>query len=245
MSEKQGLHGVKAFLVMVGSGALAALIAVGGLVLVVNSIGSAVVDGPSGGDTEGQVGSWEPAPSMTEGALNLCQTLETSAQAGAFRSMGPERIDSGDGYSDPGPGVDSRIIRDNCTWEIYSPDGMEWKFSLEYEALAGGESESMRVDSAENVFSLKKESLREDFASVVNEEIMGDMAEESYAVYGSKEEGGVLYAFLGRTRSGVFRIDLKAPPSASENVDIESEFRILVRKTVPVVHSRLERILPG
>lgn len=247
MTEKQGLHGWKAFLIVVISGTAAALAIIGGVVLVAKNVDPSFSENPSGSMEGGQAGKWEPAPSMTEGALNLCRTLETSAQAGAFRSMGPERIDAGESYGDSISDAGYRSISDKCSWGLNSPEGEKWLFSLEYEAVAYGDSEADRVDTAQSIFSSMKNSLEEEVDPLIFEELMPDMAEESYSIYGGVrgKSDEVLYTFLGRTRSGVFRISLEAPKDRDGGWGNGEEFRMLVRKTVPVIHSRIERVLPG
>jgi len=245
---KEGVHGFKAFLIVVGSGVLAALLVVGLIVALVKTVGAALSGGSSSSvaNQEGiPPGTWEPAPSMEEGALNLCRSLETSGQAGAFREMGPVRVDSGGNYSDPGPGVEDRSVQDDCTWEVYGPGGEKWTFSLSYEALAGSGSDEQRIAEATDLFSQEESSVRGVFDSLFSEESMVDMADESISFYGVAGGGEKsLYIFLGRTRSGVFRIDVEIPFYSSEPID-ENEPRTLVRKVVPVIDMRLERVLPA
>ena len=238
---KKGVHGWRAFFLMFGCGTTAAFAVVGTVVGAAQMLGNVVTEGVSE-PTDEVDGTWQPAPSMTPGALNLCRTMETSTQTGAFQSMFPERVDDEDGYSDPGPGADGRTVKDDCEWTLKSPEHGDWTFSLSYEASVSQGAESDRIEEArERLEGIRNESL-EEFSSVSNSEEMSDVADEAYADYGLpvEGEGGSLYFLHGRTRSGVFEVRIENP---SENVP-ESEYRELVRKVSPVLSKRLERVLP-
>lgn len=245
--KKEGIHGFKAFLIFSGSGVLAGLLVVWIISSLVKAIFvSGLGDSSSGGiQTGSPVVTWEPPLSMEQGSLDLCRSLETSGQAGAFREMGPVRISSEDNYSDPGPDAEDRIVQDDCTWEVYSSTGNKWIFSLSYKVFAGSFSDEQRLKQAKDLLSEEKSSVNEKFDSLINEELMADMADESFAYYGLGKGGEEnLYIFLGRTRSGVFCIEVKIPVSSGGS-DLEVELRTLIRKLVPVIDIRLERMIPA
>ncbi|QBI52538.1 hypothetical protein [Streptomonospora litoralis] len=242
--QKAGVHGWRAFLLMFGCGTTAALLVVGLFFGAVRMLGAAVLPGgdepPAAAVPEG---SWEPAPSMTPGALDLCSTLETSAQTGAFKTMFPKRLDDDGDYTDPGPSASDRTISDDCKWALRSPEQGEWRFRLTYEASAADVSESVRVSEAEAAFAKARGEIDSKFSTVTETEKMGRVAEQAYAQYGASSSGDTesLYIFLGRSRSGVFRMDIS---SLSQEVS-EAEFRELARSLAPVLSTRLERILPA
>jgi hypothetical protein len=239
-SEKQGVHGWRAFFLMFGCGTTAALVMVGGVVGVARTLGSAVTG--TDGAPEQVAGTWEPAPSMSPGALDLCRTMETSNQTGAFTSMFPERVDNEDGYVDSGPDDAERVVKDDCEWVLQSTEHGEWTFRLSYEASVSQGGEEVRVEQAEDLYNAKMDSLPADFATVASEEELDDVADKASVRYGTpaSAEDGALYVLLGRTRSGVFEIQVQ-----SDDRDVpEAEFRELARKIAPVLSRRFERVLP-
>jgi hypothetical protein len=239
-SKKQGVHGWRAFSLVFGCGTAAALVMVGGVVVVARTLGSAVTGEER--PNEQVAGTWEPAPSMSPGALDLCRTMETSSQTGAFKSMYPDRVDGEDGYVDSGPEDPERVVKDECEWLLQSAEYGEWSFRLSYEASVSQEGEEARVEQAGELYDTMSDSLSTDFAAVASEEEMDDIADEASAHYGKPATGdeGSLYVLLGRTRSGVFSIQVQ---STDQDVP-EEEFRELALKISPVLSRRFERVLP-
>ncbi|MDT0304843.1 hypothetical protein [Streptomonospora wellingtoniae] len=243
LRRNQGVRGWRAFFLMFGCGTTAALLVVGMFVGTIRMLGSAVAQGGESPMDGVSGGSWEPAPSMTAGALDLCSTLETSSQTGAFKSMFPKRLDEDDDYADPGPGSQRRMISDDCEWALISPDYGDWEMRLYYKASAVQGSEEARLDDARARFHDIQATMPGKFSELKGTEEVDDIGEQGFAQYGKPREGGSksLYIFLGRSRSGVFRMDIS---SVSQEVPAK-EFRQLTRSLAPVLATRIERILPA
>lgn len=216
---KKGLHGWKAALVMFGCGSLAAFSIFGVLTLLVTSIfdfTSSGVQGDEGTEGVAPEAIGEPQASIDPGDLDLCsRNLESSG------SLNLTRVDTSDSFEDPGDG-ESRVVRDQCEWELV-PDAnsaSSWDLVYEYEAFISDTEES-RGNVASQEFDAQTESLAEDFSDISSQ---GEesLADRSQYVYGETSPGVTGYYLVAQTRSAIYEVKL----SAESEVEGEGSFSL-------------------
>ncbi|MFC7326786.1 hypothetical protein [Marinactinospora rubrisoli] len=218
-----------------------ALLTVGGVVGIVNALTRSV--DPSAGPRVSP--SWQAVESVDPGEFDLCgQTVDTLG-------VTDYRLDDGAGYEDTAtssPSARPRVVSDECAWEITSAAAGKMEMAISYEVFIAESGEETGSDFAQRSFEEMRASLSDQFETIVDEGERSDVIPSSYYVYGSAiEDEGALprYVFLGRVKSGVFRIvlqDIRSSPS--EALADESAFLAELRGIVPDVQIDLERRIP-
>ncbi|MFV2195966.1 hypothetical protein [Nocardiopsis sp. LOL_012] len=233
--KKQGLHGWKAAGAVFGCGTLAAFGVFGAFVGVValfidaTSSGLDLSSGDFDSSSAEQIG--DSRSSLGLGEMNVCdENLEF------LSTVNVTRQDSGDDYVDTSvagdPGIEgaSRVVRDECYWEIIPEGGATpWNFEFKYEAIIDAEG----GESAEGIAMVRFDDLRSDvngeFDSVESE-VSGGFGEDSYSVYGVGVDGESTYVALVRTRSAVYRIRFSGQGESSVGEISENAFMNEARK---------------
>lgn len=234
MSKKQGLHGIRAFLVVVGSGIVAGLL----VVLIISNVIKAFVSVSSESFGDPVLGSASSVPtrgpvtSLEPGSFDLCQSVENIQ---AFNSVYQERLDDGSGFVDTAlddPEASVREISNECSWVIIVGGMVEAEVSLSYESIIGGD-----------VFSVEEavrgvEHLVED---VSGEGELGGLPEGGYYLYGQSGKDEI-FVFVGIVKNTSFSMVFRNKKDSE--ISLEADYRTLVRQMIPDIRERLDRIIP-
>ncbi len=210
--KKKGLHGIKAFLVIVTSGVLAGLLVVWiGISIIKWAFSSLSGGGFSESGESPEVFAQQTGKaheSLPPEGIDICRlTIQTisriSVTSVESSPDGPEASSEG--------GVTS--YSDVCHWKLVPEYGVStpWDFSLRYKMIVGipeggGVGESA-VEVAENEFSLLKDSSYSLFGEIVSEGERGNI-DQSYYFYGVAEGdlNVTRYVFVGRVKSTAYQI---------------------------------------
>ncbi|MDA2809448.1 hypothetical protein O4J56_02250 [Nocardiopsis sp. RSe5-2] len=233
---KKGLHGWKAFLVVFVSGTLAAFLVMGVIVGTLRLFVSTVTGGgeeepPSAGGGAVTQQTGEPMPSMPPGKLDICSRTLPSISA-----VGLERLDGDEDFHDDAfdGGGSERIVRDECEWKL-TPEYAStdrWDLTFSYEAiLASGNGES-REERADALYNDWRSGASAEVGEVL-EEGDEDISDSAYVVYGEGEGDSTAFVLVGRVRSAVYQMSLKAPTGGEGEVPrgaFENETEKLVER---------------
>ncbi|GAA3723004.1 hypothetical protein HDA32_000764 [Spinactinospora alkalitolerans] len=243
--EKQGLRGWRAFLVVVGSGTLAALLVTGIIVGGLRLFASVVSMETSSQQTAPIEATGEPLASLEPEKLNLCSTTVDS-----LSTVSVDRVDSGEGYVDTvtEEGVqEGRTVSDDCRWtlvpEYNSPS--PWEFSLQYEAVISVADED-KIEISIQEFDRRRGELESRFSHVYSQG-EDSLTDESYSFYGEAdgESGVTRYILLSRTKSAVYEIQFDAQRSGGDSSAIpETAFRHEAEKLVSGMEIDLSLWIP-
>ncbi|WP_157080031.1 hypothetical protein [Thermobifida cellulosilytica] len=234
MSKKQGLHGIKAFLVVVGSGVAAGLLVVWIISGIVKAFVSTASEGLAGSAATpvGPPPTKSPVSSLEPGSFDLCQDVEGVR---AFGAVYQERLDDGSNFVDTGleggsSGV--REISNKCSWSIIVGGMVESEMSLSYESKIGGSPVGL-------------EELYEDAAPLVGEVLeegdIGELPDGGRYVYGVSG-GDEIFILVGVVKNTSFSFVFKNEAVSGES--LETEYKALVLQVIPVVREILDRSIP-
>ncbi|RCV50053.1 hypothetical protein [Marinitenerispora sediminis] len=241
--DRRGLRGWRAALVVVGSGTLAGLLVMALVVGVLRMLQSGASSTPS--STGQAVETRQPRETTAPGVLDLCELVQTQS----LMSASPyNRTDDATRYEDTAeeePELAPRTVTDECSWEVASSGGGNWRLTLSYRAFMSDSPDESRADLAAGEYSARSDSARAEFASIENEGPLDSSVGESHYVYGESRSGADAYAYVGLVKSGVFMIHVSGPEEIDNPPDIpEQEFRAEVRTVVPYLERAFERQIP-
>ncbi len=234
MGKKQGLHGFKAFLVVVASGVLAGLLVVWGISSSVRAFVS-LMSGNSGdsvANVEGHIPTRGPVTYLEPGSFDLCQSVENIQ---AFNSVYQERLDDGSNFVDTAlenPDLSVREISNECSWKVLIGGMKSAELTLVYESKVGGES-------------------------VVFEDIVGDVSRLVENIYGQGDIDGIpgggryfygrsgddeVFVSVGVVKNTSFSLLFRGDWNPEDSFEVEC--RTLVRQMIPDIRERLDRVVP-
>lgn len=239
-SEVSGLHGWKAFLVIVGSGILAALLVYAAVLGGARALSGSLSDDPGSAD----VPSREPRESLGRGAMDICR----KTIPGIKDVRGLERLDPGKEYYEDGEGDSGRgrTVSDKCSWEYNAGFSSLWIMDVSYTAYVSNDIDlNRRIDFAESDFKEKKEELDSGYSRTDDEGVeKSSPTDRAYYVYGdieSKES----FRYLGLSKSGVFEIRFRNTTRNSEEEKVPKlRFLNHANKFVPAFDQRFDGMIP-
>lgn len=234
MSKKQGLYGIKAFLVIVASGVVAGLL----VVWIVASGIKAFVRTASEGISSSSVESVGPPPtrgpvsSLEAGSFDLCRDLEDMQ---AFNSVYQGRLDDGGNFVDTAlddPDREVREISNECSWRIVVGGLVESEVTLSYKSLVGVPPVELGdvLNEVENLVEEVKEE----------GELEGLPGGSRY-LYGISG-GDEIFVFVGVVKNSSFYFVFRNSVAREESLLVE--YRTLVRKLLPEIRETLDRVVP-
>ncbi|UPT22981.1 hypothetical protein FOF52_20215 [Thermobifida alba] len=228
MSKKQGLHGWRAFLVIVFSGGLAGVlfvaVAFGGVRSLLSSETSLSSSG--GGVGGNSVEPRKPRESIAPGVIDLCEIVEGK---GLMSASSMNRVDSRKFYRDGNDlefGV--RTVVDDCTWEVVGTGGHLWDLNLSYVAFIEDGEDSSKEDMSRMEFERRVERASDLFLSISSES--GSIGNGEWFAYGEFDEEVDGYVAVQEVKSGIFEIRI----SGREGIPVlEKDFKTAVGKAAP------------
>ncbi|MEY9213756.1 hypothetical protein NI17_023125 [Thermobifida halotolerans] len=206
MTEKQGLHGVKAFFVVVSSGLIAGFLVVAIVTSFARTILFAVEEGAASAE-QGQVlvqQTGEAHESIPPEGLDICElTIQTVSGV----SLRP----SGESDSPPEESTEDGVwsSSDSCSWELVPEYGVSvpWNFYLNYKMVLGSPEGESGVEISRADFLEFLESSPSLLGEVISEG-QGEGVDESYYFYGAADDDPRVtrYVFVGRVKSTSYQI---------------------------------------
>ena len=235
MGKKQGIHGFRAFLIIVGAGTAAGLLVVWLVSLIFKTLVSVASEGLVGSEDSG--GGYasparRPVSSLEPGSFDLCQYVEGIQ---AFRSVYQRRLDDGSNFIDTAinnPESEIREISNECSWDIMVGSVEEAEVVLSYKSEIGGSS-SGEISFHGNVESLVDEVYEEgDFEL---------LPEGGSYIYG-KSDGREYFILTGDVKNTSFSFVFKSKEVS--DYSLKNEYHALMLQVIPVVREILERSVP-
>ncbi|PSK97299.1 hypothetical protein CLV63_10817 [Murinocardiopsis flavida] len=246
-TERRGLHGKRAFFVVLGSGILAALLVFGVLVGIVRTLGSAVAGPPVAGQgSKGVAPERGPVKEMKVGALDLCQALEQEGLQGDL----PERKDDGSHYIDTasrgGPDEDSnRTVSDRCEWVIEPEYNRTLTVELTYKAFVSGGEEGSIGSQADRHLRQGISKLESEFPEGSRPRALEGFGEESAYIFGETSSGERKFVAAGREKSGVLFLSFaEIKQSKMADDELNNELKGKAMGAEPRLFERFDRLLP-
>jgi hypothetical protein len=240
---KEGLHGRRALLVVIGSGTAAALLVVAVIAGTLRMAASSLsTDEPTGADAVAP--SRGPVSSLEPGSFDLCDSMENMQ---VFASVTPERSDDGNGFSDTAVTSSDerpRIIRNDCSWDVQVGGLDPSSFDLSYESVAAAADGTSATEQAARSFEAERSRAGAAFTALTEDGDFGGLNEGSHFAYG-EVDGAEAFDYVGLVKSTVFTIRLRSEPTDSnQEPHLEAEYKALVRELLPEVRERLDRVIP-
>ncbi|SKA32979.1 hypothetical protein SAMN02745673_04114 [Marinactinospora thermotolerans DSM 45154] len=243
---RRGVSGWKAFFLVVSSGTAAAFLVVGVIFGALRLFSSAINVNPQERDFAAAAPTRGVVSSLAPGGFDLCDSL---GNIQAFSAAMPQRVDSGERYSDTAlenPEEEARVIENECSW-VLNIGGLEQSlFTLSYRSIAAVPSGESATEKASLEFERERSEVGEGFLSVVSEGDIGGLEGGGYYVYGDVRDEEVVQAmhFVGLVKSSVFEISIEGESSSGGGGDLEEEYRSLIRQMMPDIQMRFDRIIP-
>ncbi|NYI97835.1 hypothetical protein HNR12_004112 [Streptomonospora nanhaiensis] len=241
---KRGLHGWRAFLVVVGSGVLAAFLVMGVVVGALRLFVGTVSDGLEPTADPGLAPSRGPVASLEPGSFDLCREVESMPP---FTAVSPRRLDDETAFRDTAmndPDRPMRVLENTCSWQVQIGGLVSSEFSLEYQSFISQQAVGEDTEEAEGIFEQERTNLADGFSNVSSEGGLGGLDTEAH-VYGHVD-GRESIAYVGLVKSTTFsiRIVRDGEPSGGDVTELEAEYKALVIDLLPEIRVWLDRVVP-
>ena len=233
MSKKQGLHGWRAFLVVVGAGAFAGLASVWAISSFASfffsslfSQGQGPEEGQWGGGASSVGGRREHPETLGPAGIDQCELVQDGAEKPftlLYRldeDSGPEEISGESGLE---------RVSDECSWDAVAPRAGEVEFSLSYETILSVDAGLDKSVVVEENFLERRGEVGDSFERVDKSGRIEIPDGDSYYWYGTVEGGGLKYSMVRRVGNSIYEIELFASSGSPTLEQFQADVKLMAR----------------